>query len=267
MTSLDCGDYAAALDYYQQALHLGRETGNVWEASNTLSNLGYTCWVLGDFARSEAYYTESIQTKQEIGDRRGGSLTAALYGLLLHSLGRDAEALRVGTDALAVAEELGSAQVEAYALTCIGHAQVGLGLLHQAEAAYRRALTIRRELGQQSMAVEILARLAHLALIQDDLAQAQAHVDEILCYLEDGSLDGALEPFLVYLTCYRVLRANRHPEAGAILETAYRALQAHADRIPEPELRRSFLTNIAAHAGIVGEWEQHPPTVSRMAIP
>ncbi len=253
MTALDSGDYAASLDYCQQAPRLRRETGELWGTSNTLSNLGYTYWCLGDFTRSGECYTESIQVKGEIGDRRGGSLTAALYGLLLHSLERDAEALQVGMDALAVAEELGSSQVEAYALTCIGHAQVGLGRLHEADAAYRRALDIRRELGQQSMAVEILARLAHLALMQDDLPQAQSHVNEILRYLEDGSLDGALEPFLVYLTCYRVLQANGRPEARAVLATAYQALQAHAERIPDRELRHSFLTRVAAHAQIVQE--------------
>jgi len=257
MTSLDCGDYAAALDYYQQALHLGRETGNLWEASNTLSNLGYTCWALGDFARSEAYYTESIRTKQEIGDRRGGSLTAALYGLLLHSLGRDAEALQIGRDALTVAEELGSSQVEAYALTSIGQAQVGLGLLEEAADTCRRALALRRELGQESYVVELIGGLAHIALLQGDLVQAQSHVDEILRYLEHGSLDGALAPCGVYLTCYRVLQARQCPEARAILETACQVLRARAEKIPDPELQRAFLTNVAAHARIVQEWKEH----------
>ncbi|MCX7682073.1 MAG: hypothetical protein N2508_08955, partial [Anaerolineae bacterium] len=55
----------------------------------------------------------------------------------------------------------------------------------------------------------------------------------------------------VYLTCYRVLRAARRPEAGAVLETAYRALQERADKIPEEELRRSFLENVASHAQVV----------------
>lgn len=250
MTALEYGDYAASLDYYGQALHLGRETGNQWETSNTLSNLGYTCWALGDFARSETYYAEAIQTKQEIGDRRGGSLTLALYGLLLHSLGRDGEALRVGEDALAVAEELGSTQVQAYALTCIGQAQVGLGRLEEASDTYRRALALRHELNQHSLAVELLGGLAHIALLQGDLAQAQVYVDDILRYLETGSLDGALDPFGVYLTCYRVLQAAQRPEAGAVLETAYRALQARAGRIPGEEMRRLFLSNVASNAEV-----------------
>jgi hypothetical protein len=41
-----------------------------------------------------------------------------------------------------------------------------------------------------------------------DPAWAQSHVDEILRDLERGSLDGTLDPFGVYLTCYRVLRAQ-----------------------------------------------------------
>lgn len=92
-----------------------------------------------------------------------------------------------------------------------------------------------------------------------DPAWAQSHVDEILRYLERGSLDGTLDPFGVYLICYRVLQAQQRPEAGALLERAYRGLRERADRIPDEALRRSFLENVASNAAVVYEWDDDKP--------
>jgi ATP/maltotriose-dependent transcriptional regulator MalT len=175
--------------------------------------------------------------------------------MLYHDQGEDTHALKLGQQALAIAQELDTTPVQAYALTAVAHAQVGLGQLKAAAGAYRQALAIRREMGQHSLAMEVIAGLARVALVQDDLDQAQAHVDDILRYLEAGSLDGALAPFLVYLTCYRVFNANQHPRARKILETAYQRLKARAAKISHPELHHSFLYDVPSHAQIVQAWE------------
>jgi len=260
MTALDYGEYTDAQTYYQQALHISQEIGDLWGESNTLGNLGLVFWSLGDFSRAEDSYIEAIKIKQEIGDRRGESLITSFQGLLYHDLGEDARALELGQQALAIAQELETPQVQAYALTAVAHAQAGLGQFEAATDAYRQALAIRREMGQHSLAMEVIAGLARVALVQDDLDQAQAHVDDILRYLDEGALksvlDGALAPSLVYLTCYRVLNANQHPRAKEILETAYQHLQARAAKISHPELRHSFLHEAPSHAQIVQAWEE-----------
>lgn len=66
-------DFVRAHECYSRSLHIRHETGNrwgkgvapgnLWEASNTFSHLGYTCWALSDFARSEAYYAEKATEK------------------------------------------------------------------------------------------------------------------------------------------------------------------------------------------------------------
>ncbi|HDQ70772.1 MAG TPA: tetratricopeptide repeat protein [Chloroflexi bacterium] len=251
MIALDRGEYTDSRDYYRQALHISREIGDLWGESNTLGNLGLVHWSLGDFTKADDYYGEAIQIKQEIGDRRGESLIASFQSLLSCDMGHFTDALNLGRRALAIAEELGASQAQAYALTFVGRAQVELGRLEEAIDAYRQALTIRRETNQHSLAMEIVSGLARVSLLQSDLVQAQAHVDEILNYLEDGSLDGALDPFLVYLTCYQVLKANQRPRAREIIETAHQRLQARAAKISSPELRRSFLTRVTSHVQIV----------------
>ena len=64
------------------------------------------------------------------------------------------------------------------------------------------------------------------------------------------------EPLRVYLTCYRVLRANDTPRAGEVLAAAYHLLQERAATIEDADLRCSYLENVAAHREIVSLWEE-----------
>jgi hypothetical protein len=93
-----------------------------------------------------------------------------------------------------------------------------------------------------------------VSLAQGDLTRAQTQVEEILSYLETNTLAGTEEPFRIYLTCYRVLQANRDSRAKVILDTALRLLQEQAAKISDEDMRRSFLENVAAHREIVKEF-------------
>ena len=114
---------------------------------------------------------------------------------------------------------------------------------------------LSRELGEPSLAVESLAVLAHISLAEGNLAQAQTQVDEVIAFLEDNSLDGADEPFRVYLSCYHVLRRNQDPRAQKTLAEAHRLLRARAAKIGDDELRRSFLEDVTAHREVVEAFE------------
>jgi hypothetical protein len=78
-------------------------------------------------------------------------------------------------------------------------------------------------------------------------------VEQILSHLETGSVDGTDEPLRIYLTCYRILKANADPRAEEVLAEAHNLLQERAAKITDKELRRSFLENVAAHRELVSE--------------
>ena len=100
-----------------------------------------------------------------------------------------------------------------------------------------------------------LAGLAEATLALGEPVQAQAHIAEILAYLEQhGALRGTWDPFRIYLACYHVLRANGDPRAGAILATGHRLLQEQASRIPDEAMRRSFLENVAENRELAAEF-------------
>ncbi len=245
------GDYAEAGAYYERALQIGRELGSRRTEGVALINLGYALDQQGDYAGARIHYEQSLRIYREIGDRQSESLTLACLGLLAHHLGDDEMARERCLQALRIAREIGNRRVEGYVLTRLGHALAGLGRLAEAAEIYRQALTLQRELGQANLAMEPLAGLARVALAQGDVAQAQAHVAEVLAHLEAHTVDGADEPLRVYLTCYRVLSAAGDPRAHEVLATAYHLLQERADRIGDEGLHRAFLENVAAHRQIV----------------
>jgi hypothetical protein len=111
-------------------------------------------------------------------------------------------------------------------------------------------------MGVRSRMMEPLAGLARVALAQGDTASALVHVEEILAYLETGSLAGTDAPFRVYLICYRVLQANHDARARSILQVAHELLQARAATIGDERLRRSFLENVPAHRDLMRESSQ-----------
>ena len=104
------------------------------------------------------------------------------------------------------------------------------------------------------MALEPLAGLARVSLTQDKLAQAQTCVEKIVSQLGSETLAGTDEPFGIYLTCYRVLKANQDPRGPELLKQAHQRLLDRAAKISDDSARHRYLENVAAHREIVKAW-------------
>jgi len=249
------GEYTAAKVRQEQALGIYRDIEDREGEVAALINLGIVSLYQGDYAGGKVHQEQSLRISRETGDRRGEVEALVYLSLLCHHLGDNEAARQHSQEALAIAQESSDRRNQSHALTHLGRALAGLGRLAEAGAAYRQALALRRESGERHRAMETLAGLARVFLAQGDLPQALSQVEEILSFLEAGTLDGTDEPFQVYLTCYRVLRANQDGRAVDILTTAYRLLQERAARINAADMRRIFLENVAAHRELVQEWE------------
>ncbi len=247
------GDYAEAMVHLEQCLRISHEIGYRRGESLALSNLGYVSSSQGDYAQAIAYYEQYLRICREIGERRDEGIALVNLGLLLHQQCDNRAAYEYSQQALFIMQEIGDRHAQGYVLTNSGHALAGLRQWIEAAEAYRQALILRRGLGQPHLVIETLAGLARVSLAQGELAQAQTQLEEILTYLETNALDGTDEPLRIYLTCYRVLRANQDPRAQEILTIAYRLLQERAAKISDEKLRRSFLESVAAHREIVEE--------------
>jgi len=248
------GDYAGARVYFEQSLGIRRQTGDCRGEALVLQNLGDVCARQGDHAEAQRLYQQALRIFRQLDDRQGEGWVLTGLSLLSHCLDDDEAAREHSQLALLISRDLGDRSTQSVSLTNLGHALAGLGHLEEAADAYQQALALHRELGEHNRAMEPLAGLACVSLAQGDLTQALALVEEILRHLETGTLDGADEPFQIYLTCYRVLRASGDPRAHEILDTAHRLLQERAVKMPDAETRRMFVENVAAHREIVSEF-------------
>jgi predicted ATPase/class 3 adenylate cyclase len=247
------GECGIALGYYEQALQRYREIGDRRGESGALGNLGAANHELGKYAAARAYYEQALGLCRRIGDRLAEDIVLGNLGLLLHVQGDDLGAREYSRQAAELAESLGARENMGYALTYLGHVLAGLAHYDESVAVYQRALDLRRELGQANLAAETLAGLARVALARGDTSAALAHVEQIVAYLAQGSLEGVDEPFRVYLTCYRVLCAAGDPRAPSFLNTTMARLQEQAARINDVDARRSFLDNVPAHRELLAE--------------
>jgi len=255
--ALGQGDCDAARTHYQQVVTVSHEIGDRWNEAppHLLSGLVYHH--LGDHESARDQYEQYLRGCHEVGDRRGVPIALSQLGLLSHHVGDDETAREYAQEALQIVRQQGARLYEGAILICLGHALLGLGSLDEAAQTYGQSLDLLQASERPRFAMDALSGLARIRVAQGDLSQAQAHVEEILCYLEDHTLGTVCqleEPLRIHLTCYRVLQANGDSRAEDILEEAHTLLQERAAKISDEEERRSYLQNVAAHRGIVNEY-------------
>jgi tetratricopeptide (TPR) repeat protein len=250
------GDYGRARICFEQALRIYHEIGDRRNEGITVSNLGAISQNLGDYSRASTDLEHALRISRDVDDKAGELGTLVNLGLVYHNLGDDEAASEHCHQALIIAQQLGERHDQAYAWTFLGHALTSLGRLDEAADAYGRAVELRRELGQSNLRMEALAGAARVSIALGDGATALAQAEKILDHLERNTLDGTEEPFLVYLTCYRILRANQDPRAVAVLDEAHSLLQERASRIEGEDMRREFLEHVQAHRDLIREWQQ-----------
>ncbi len=249
-------DFAKAQACFEQTVQINRELGDRGNEALDLANLGSLYGELGAYPRARDCIDQSLRLAREIGAPHGEAHALSSLGYVLNLQGDYEEAREALEMALRLTRDYGARSAEANILTKLGCVYTEMGDLAGAAAACQRALELRHELSLPHMAVECRATLARIHLARGDLRPAQSEVDKVLAYLETGTLASMVEPLRVYLTCYQVLRANEDPRAEGILRTANDLLAEWASRIPDEELRRSFLENVPVHWEIVATYRR-----------
>jgi tetratricopeptide (TPR) repeat protein len=241
------GDLAVAQAYLEQSLSLAQRTGHRRMFGSVPARLGDIAYYQGQYALARERYHEALPHSRAIADRRYEIHSLCRLGLVASVLGEHAAALAHGEEALALARLTGQPRSQAFALMTLGNGHLGLGRMDEAIEAYGQAARLRQQIGQRHLAVESRAALARVELAHGALPAALGHAEEILAYLQHGSLDGTDERFRIYLTAYQVLRAADDSRAGPLLERAMWELRAQAQAIEDEAARRSFLENVPWH--------------------
>jgi hypothetical protein len=101
---------------------------------------------------------------------------------------------------------------------------------------------------QDLMQVDDMAGLARVAWRQGKLAQAAAHVQEALTWLEENGSQGIEYPLRVYLTAYEVLRANSQEKAAQqALRQGHQMMMEQMAQIGDEAAQQVFLSEVPVH--------------------
>ena len=245
------GETITALGYLDQSLVAARMIGDRWLEVLVCSNMGSMRQKVGDYVGAQDSCMQSLALCNLNDDRKRMSCTYGSLGLIALAQGDSANARSHFQQSLSLAESLGDRFLVGLARRGLGNVALAQGDLEAAAHALAESVALLREVGTPALVAEPLAGLARVALARDDAPAALAQIEEVLAHLESGTLDGAEEPMLVYLTCYQALHANADPRAPALLARARAELQARAAQIVDPEARRRFLEEVAAHRGVL----------------
>jgi tetratricopeptide (TPR) repeat protein len=260
-------------------LNIAREIGNKpWEAK-TLNQIGRYFHRQGDYVRAQSYYDQSRQIYHQVGNQLSEGRVMADLSLLYHHLGDDETAKETSAAALAIADELNHPRLLGRSLMQLGRAQAGLEQLDEALHSYQRAGDFFQDLGQQNLSVEVWAGTSLVYIAKDDLSEALKLTDKILHHLENSQvseitvldaergpvqqaetgalpgLEGTNDPHWIYLTCFRVLKANSDDRAADILSAALELLREQASKIEDADLQYSFMNNVKVNREIQAESE------------
>jgi len=248
------GEYDNAFEHLQESLRIFRQLGDRHYEAFALFSLGTARLVLGDYDGARLYYEQFLSIVRQTQHARGISYGLSHLAWVSQRLGDREQAREYAQEGLRVGAEVDDRYVQAWALAALGYALCDLARLDEATQAFRKARELQKALRQHHAAMNCMAGLAHVSLIQGDLAAAQARVEEILYHLEAGDLAWWWEPVRIYLTCYRVLRAIGDPRADDVLENGYRLFQDRAANISDEEEQRSYMENVDANREIVSEY-------------
>ncbi len=254
------GDLDDALEHYNAAIELLRDSRNEFRKALILSNLGTLMRDRGDFARALGLQLDALAIRERIGDRLETSLrniallyreiedeqtarsyferalanadrrtnpetyspVLGSYASLLNDVGDHAAALAAAREALEIDTSLGNRSNQGLEQLEVGRALYGLGQPVEALDQLESALAIGRELDQREIVARSLLHLAEINQARHDSLRARGMIDEAIAGLEAA----LLRPQLVqaYAVREKIALAEHDPEA------ALRFLRRHAEQ-------------------------------------
>ncbi|MEO6775914.1 MAG: tetratricopeptide repeat protein [Kofleriaceae bacterium] len=239
------GEYEEALAHYKSALKIDQALGERSGLALKLGNIGQCYSDLGDLDRAENYLGRALKVAEQTGDLSAAADTAVSWGQAKMQRGDTRGALQLFERGRSLATESRERYQEIRALQYIALAHLAIG--DPPEAALEMAHSATEWARKMPMLVGIIYGLTFQALALAKLgrhAEAVAASDEAMATASEGNtrIDG--REHLHRWRAEVLAAAGRSADATAELALAAAEVDAKAQKLRDPELRRHYL---AAH--------------------
>ncbi len=164
------GDYARAIDFYQQHLAIARKTGDEVGIGAALGNLGAAYNSQGDYARAVNFYHQSLDISRKIGDKAGIGMVLGNLGNVYNFQGDYTRAINFYHQSLEIAREIEDKAGVGRALCNLGNSYYFQGDYTCAIDFYQQYLAIAREIGDKAGIGTALGNLGNAYDSQGDYA-------------------------------------------------------------------------------------------------
>jgi class 3 adenylate cyclase/tetratricopeptide (TPR) repeat protein len=240
-------NYDTVVESFNRTLKLASVIDDLEGEAASHQGLGYTALRTGRFDEAADHLEVSRRLFAEEGDKQGETQVVLLL----------AESANARSDvdlAMALAQEsadtalAGELPTElAAALAFLGRLHLEAGRFEEAATMLQRSLDLHGDLGSAARVIEVRSALAEAMQVLGRTDEARRLVDEVIEHFKSRGAAGVNEPVMALLACRRVLASQGDPAAHEVTAIARSHLSETAQRLSDPQVRRSYLENVAAH--------------------
>jgi len=242
---LSQGDFHAAHDYFEQAMLIYGEYGNLSGKGHVMVNLGWVASIVGDYAAAMNYYEQALVISRQLDSRMETMFTYINLSSAASAQNLMGDALKWAQTAHKLSLKIGDKIGEAWAFYCQGLAELLGRQFEKAIASFTKSVEIRTVLNALSLIAESRAGLVNAYWGLGDQVSAQKEAEKIIQHMEkDKSFEGAEEPLRIYLAVYNHLSKQKDPRAGVVLQNAKQLLNAQVSKLKSDQARRMFVENV-----------------------
>ncbi|MCW5205343.1 tetratricopeptide repeat protein [Desulfobulbus sp. F5] len=172
------GEYAKALECFNQSFEIYCEIDDQQAKGTILNNIGWTHDIQGKYEYALQYYKKSLSIRRRIGDRRGIGQTLTNIAMIYTVQGKYEIALKYLKCDLAICRNTKDKVGEAATLNGIGSVYYHKGSFIKALRYLRQALDIAQEYGDKAGETVTCFNIAGVFHAQGNLAKAEEHLSQ-----------------------------------------------------------------------------------------
>ncbi len=251
----DTGDLSRAVQMLQHQLEITERIGSLKGRAIGLGNLGFNYVMLGMYQEGISNIEQAMEISLQIGQ-----LAQCIHNRWNLSLAY----LRMGNPEAAVDnlervefDVIGKGFLGIYHFFYRGLAGEGVGKHTKAKLDFERGYEGFLEMDFKASAFDSLAGIVRCSMKLGRLEEATQSNEKLWSYLRENGSGGMELPVLSYLTCVDAFREIGDSEnCAAATRAGYEVLMGMADKISDPDMRRSFLENVPEHCTMVEMWDR-----------
>jgi len=170
-------DQVIARQDLEKARTLAQQDGLRVMEGDIVRCLGNACFWQNSYEESKAYFEEALIIHREVGDLRGELSALNNLGHLLQNLGEPKNAVDLYKDGLAICQKIGDRLAEGVLLTNLGNMTAESGEYRQAQVWLEQACAIREEVKDEEGIGMVLPLLGDALRMQGKYSAAKTHYE------------------------------------------------------------------------------------------